>query len=233
MNYTGKELEIFQHATVWKNYYAKFLKPFLNGRILEVGAGIGSTTQSLCNGQQEKWLCLEPDPKLYIELKRKIDSEELPSCCQALNGTLKDISATEKFDAILYIDVLEHIENDVAEMQLAKEVLGKNGYLIVLVPAHQFLFNPFDKAIGHFRRYNKKQLCKTLPSDLRFISLKYLDSTGLFALLVNKVFLKQSYPSLKQVMLWDKFMIPFSKITDALTGYSIGKTLVGVWQKSL
>ncbi len=45
----------------------------------------------------------------------------------------------------------------------AKTLLADQGYLIVLVPAHQFLYNEFDKAIGHYRRYNKKMLAAAAP----------------------------------------------------------------------
>ncbi|MFN3640427.1 MAG: class I SAM-dependent methyltransferase [Flavobacterium sp.] len=231
MDYIGNELELFKHAHNWKNYYSKHFKKLLTQKVLEVGAGIGETTKFLCDGTQKKWLCVEPDEKLTQIIKSKKDSGYLPQNIQIFTGTLDSLTTDEKFDAILYIDVIEHIENDSEELKKANERLAANGNLIVLVPAHNFLFSPFDKAIGHYRRYNKKMLQLAVPKGLTQKKLIYLDSVGLLASLVNKFFLKQSYPTVKQVLFWDKFIIPVSRVTDKVFFNSIGKTTVGIWQK--
>lgn len=231
IHYVGNELELFQNATVWKNYFGSFLKPYLHGKVLEVGAGIGGTTHYLCDGTQQKWVCLEPDPKLYEELHKKIQSGQLPSCCTSVKGITRELSPHEKYDAIMYIDVIEHIEKDDNELEFSKTLLAPGGHLIVLVPAHQFLFSPFDRAIGHYRRYNKRLLKNTAPKDLGLVEIKYLDSFGLLASLVNKYFLKQKYPTLKQIQFWDKTMVRLSYFTDKISAYKIGKTVVGIWKK--
>ena len=51
------------------------------------------------------------------------------------------------------MNVLEHIKNDLKEIKIALSKLNKNGYLIILVPAHDKLYTKFDHEIGHFRRY--------------------------------------------------------------------------------
>ena len=230
--YVGNELELFQHASNWKQYFGHYIMPFLNGNVLEVGAGIGGTTMHLCNGTQKKWICLEPDPKLYDELKQKIKSRQLPQCCTAVKGIVQDLQPDEKFDAIIYIDVIEHIENDRAELNAAKNFLAENGHLIVLVPAHQFVYSPFDKSIGHFRRYNKSMLQQVVPIGLKLKKMIYLDSMGLLASIVNKFFLKQKYPTLKQVQMWDKTLVSISKLTDFVINHQTGKTLIAVWQNA-
>lgn len=229
--YIGNELELFQHATVWKDYYGRLIKPYLKGKVLEVGAGIGSTTESLCDGTQEQWLCLEPDPELYAKLEKKITDKQLPACCTSLKGTTNDLPHENKFDTIIYIDVIEHIENDAEELERAKNLLVDGGHLIILVPAHQHLFSPFDRAIGHYRRYNKRMLKAAAPADIKLLKMVYLDSCGLLASLVNKYFLKQDYPTIKQIKFWDTVMVRLSKVSDKLTNYKAGKTVVGVWQR--
>lgn len=229
--YIGTELHLFQHASNWKKYYAKNLKPFIKGDVLEVGAGIGSTTNYLYDGSQRSWLCLEPDSALFKELDAKIENKELPACCTCLKGIVSDLKTDQKFDTILYIDVIEHIENDKAELKQAAEKLNKGGHLIVLVPAHQSLFSKFDTAIGHFRRYNKKTLAPTAPASLQLQKIRYLDSMGLLASLANKYFLKQDYPTLDQIHFWNNLIVPVSRLTDILTNYSLGKTLISIWQK--
>src|SRR5919108_2757256 len=158
ITYIGNELELFGKAKNWKEYYGSFFKPYLKGKVLEVGAGIGATTLSLCNGTQDKWICLEPDFRLANRIELMIKNDQLPDCCKVVIGTLNDIPLTELFDAIIYIDVIEHIEDDKRELGLAAKYLAPNGVFLILVPAHQWLFSPFDRAIGHHRRYNKKML---------------------------------------------------------------------------
>jgi len=147
-----------------------------------------------------------------------------------VNGTLSTLE--ERFDTILYIDVLEHIEDHKSEMKLAWERLNKGGRIIVLSPAFQFLYSPFDEKIGHFRRYTKKSLRDTAP-DLkdRLVKLKYLDSVGLLASLVNSLFMKISDPTLEQIKIWDTFMVPVSNKIDFLFSAFVGKQVMGVWEK--
>ena len=94
------------------------------------------------------------------------------------------------------------------------------------------IFSPFDKAIGHFRRYTKNRVQQAVPAELNKVTLRYLDSVGLMASVANKMFLKQSYPTLKQVRFWDSAMVPVSRFTDPLFLYSIGKSVLGIWQKN-
>jgi hypothetical protein len=137
----------------------------------------------------------------------------------------------QQFDSVLYIDVIEHIENDAAELQLAANLLRAGGYLFVIVPAHQTLYSPFDKLIGHYRRYSRKSLKNVIPPDLTIEKAYYLDSMGYFASLVNRLFLKQSLPTLKQVQFWDKFIVPFSRVTDRLLGFNFGKSVLLIAKK--
>jgi hypothetical protein len=133
----------------------------------------------------------------------------------------------------LYVDVLEHIEKDDQELLKAFALLKKNGKLIVLSPAHQSLYSPFDKKIGHFRRYNKEMLIKISPPNLVLKKMFYLDSLGLFLSLGNRLLLKAEDPTTRQITFWDKLIVPFSRITDRLSFFSFGKTIVAVWSNEI
>jgi SAM-dependent methyltransferase len=231
LKYIGSELDIFRHASNWKEYYGKLISPFFGQEVLEVGAGIGATTESLCSGLEKRWVCLEPDRQMAEEIEQKISDGELPKNCQVSCTTLSELSEEETFDSILYIDVLEHIEDDANEIIETKKHLKENGYLIVLAPAHQFLFTPFDKAIGHYRRYNKKMLVNLIPNEFECVRLNYLDSIGAFASLGNKIALRQSMPTLPQILLWDKTLVPLSTFFDRMIGFRAGKSVLGIWQK--
>ena len=229
--YPGEELELFEAATNWKNYFAGHISSYLTGKVLEVGAGIGGTTLLLNKGEADYWLLLEPDETMQQILQQKINDKLLPSSCKTVQGTLDSLDKNEKFDCIIYIDVLEHIENDAVELRKATDHLEEGGHLIILSPAFQFLYSPFDKAIGHYRRYNRKTLSAIQPASLTREKIVYLDSIGFFASLLNKILLRQSYPAKRQLRLWDQWMIPISKITDHVLFYSFGKSILVVWKK--
>jgi SAM-dependent methyltransferase len=149
---------------------------------------------------------------------------------QTVCGTLESLPGQE-FDTIIYIDVLEHISNDREELIHAGSHLRPGGHLIVLSPAHQRLFSPFDAAIGHFRRYNSAMLRAISPAGLRLERMRYLDCAGLILSAANMLLLRQSMPTRAQLRFWDHWVIPVSRILDKLFRYSIGKTIIAVWRK--
>lgn len=231
--YVGTELEVFAGALRWKSYFAQQLKPFITGDVLEVGAGIGGTTRVLASSQVNSWTCLEPDAELAGELRKVVETDPFLSSLPitVAVSSLAELADDEKFDAILYIDVLEHIEHDAEELKHASEHLNPNGHLIVLSPAHQFLWSPFDAAIGHFQRYSLKMLRDAGPADCKLVRLRYLDSVGLLASLANRLVLKSSSPNKKQIAFWDRFMVPISRLLDPLFTYRVGKSVIGIWRK--
>src|SRR6516162_4150614 len=138
MKYVGRELDLFSEAKNWTAYFSARLAPLIGGCVLEVGAGIGRNICLLHTAIVEKWVSLEPDAELAARITERIQKGELPSTCRVVVGNLSDIPADSKFDTILYIDVLEHIEDDAAEVVRASSHLERHGHLIILAPAYQF-----------------------------------------------------------------------------------------------
>jgi len=226
--YSGSELQLFAQAKHWKRYWCTFVAPYLRGDVLEVGAGVGSNTRYLRDHHQNRWVCLEPDRALLAQLEQ--NAPTLP--CEMRPGTLADVPASEQFEVILYLDVLEHIEDDKTELKLAANHLKVGGRLIVLAPAHPQLFSPFDTAIGHHRRYNKPILLAAAPPELRSERMLYLDSCGCSLSLCNRLMLRKRMPTPEQIRFWDCIMVPLSRVVDQLLGYSIGKSILAVWTKT-
>jgi SAM-dependent methyltransferase len=231
LNYVGNELDVFSHAKNWKSYWGGFLSSYLGAEVLEVGAGIGANTELLCSDRQSRWVCLEPDRALVQRLSNHLKNHPRQAAIEARQGTLAAVSSEEAFDTILYIDVLEHIKDDRQEMERAGRLLRRGGSLIVLAPAHQWLYSPFDKSIGHYRRYSRKSLAAVAPNSLKMRRLIYLDSVGMLASSANALLLRQAMPTLRQIQFWDRWLVPMSRRIDAKIGFSLGKSVVGVWVK--
>lgn len=230
--YVGDELEVFKHATNWKRYWGSQIRPYLGKRVLEVGAGIGGTTRVLLSNEYDYWLGIEPDATMLQELLQQQAAGLYPDYCEFRAATVQELAADEVFDSILYIDVLEHIEADAAEVQAAATHLRIGGYLIVLSPAFQFLYTPFDEAIGHYRRYTRNTLTRLTPSDCRVIQSTYLDSVGMLASLANLLFLRAAQPTVQQILTWDRGMIPLSRyLFDWLVFHRFGRSILCIWEK--
>lgn len=229
--YVGTELDLFSQAENWKSYFAKYLRKRIAGRVVEVGAGIGGTTRTLWHEAVERWVCLEPDADLHAELLEQLERGALPPRCEVRRGTLDDLPADERFETLLYIDVLEHIEDDHGEVARAAERLTEGGHLIVLCPAHNWLFSPFDRAVGHFRRYSRRELLACGAPGLTPVAARYFDSVGMLASMANKVLLRASHPTVSQIRLWDRVMVPCSRVLDPVLLHNLGKTVVVIWQR--
>jgi predicted O-methyltransferase YrrM len=228
--YVGQELELFASADNWNNYLKFHLQKYIKGNVLEVGAGIGTKTKILFNGNVKSWLCLEPDAKLASHIDSMIAEHQISNRCSVQVGTIDELSKNKKYDVILYIDVIEHLKDDTAELNKAIERLNKDGLFIVLVPAHNSLYSRFDSTIGHFRRYNKSMFKKYQLENVSIVKLIYLDSFGLIGSCFNKV-LNQSYPTSQQIWMWDKILVSLSRMFDRLTNYQLGKSALAIWKK--
>lgn len=230
VRYAGGELELFAGAVNWKRYVGSILKPFIGARVLEVGAGIGSNIPYLSCDAVREWTSLEPDPDQARRIDERAAAAKLPGY-RVIVGTLDKIDAAARFETILYIDVLEHIAEDRVELVRAAHHLADGGALVVLAPAHQFLFSPFDAAIGHYRRYSSASLAALAPPGCRRVHTVMVDSAGFFASLANRFLLASPLPTQRQIAFWDKVLVPISGRLDRLTCHRFGKSVVTVWRR--
>lgn len=221
--YGGNELELFQHASNWKAYWQTKIAPYVRGNVLEVGGGIGANTPFFAE-RADTLTVLEPDAKMAEQIAQ-LGLEKV--AVEAV--TTESISG--QFDAIFYIDVLEHIEKDAEELAHAACLLKPNGVIVVLSPAYPSLFSPFDTHVGHFRRYTKKSLKALTLAGIQAKKVFYLDAVGCAASFANRAILSQSLPSHRQIAVWDKLMVPLSRLIDPLLVYGFGKTVIAVYEK--
>ena len=226
MKYPGAELDSFDKAVIWGKYIFLKIKKFIKGDTLEVGAGIGSFTNNYKNISNQITLS-EVDEDNFRVLKEKFKNTNY----RFSNRTTKNIDTN--FDTIMYLNVLEHIKEDYEEIKNAFEKLNNDGHLIILVPAHNRLYSKFDKAVGHFRRYEKDFFKNINIENAKLEQLIYLDSLGYFLYYLNRIFFKEEiYPSKLKIFIWDKIFTPLSYILDKILMYKFGKNILYVIKKS-
>ncbi len=218
-NYAGWELKYFDKANNFRNYQFKFIKPYIKGIVAEIGPGNGVVLKRYKEISEKVYL-FEPSKNFNQKLKR-IKSKKI----NIINKNF--VKKNNFYDTILYLDVLEHIRNDLTELQKAYSSLKKNGCLIINVPAFQHLYSQFDKDIDHERRYSKKDFIKILKKiNIKNYKITYFDSLGYILSLLSKIFTKNYKKNFSfKIKLWDT-LIPLSKIMDKFLFNKIGKSLL-------
>ena len=224
IQYDGFELDHFDAALNFREYQISLIKKFVKGKFLEVGAGKGGLVPFYKKLVKDITI-IEPEKKLYDILKKN----KLHKKFKIKNQTITNIK--NKYDTIIYYDVLEHIREDFNEVKNASKKLNKNGCLIFSVPAYQTFYSSFDKSVGHHKRYNKKDFIELeKKTGLKIKKLAYYDSLGFLFLVLNKLFSLKQTNLKNKVHLWN-FLMPISKLIDFLTLNKFGKSLLCVFKK--
>jgi 2-polyprenyl-3-methyl-5-hydroxy-6-metoxy-1,4-benzoquinol methylase len=202
----------------------------LGQRILEVGSGTGNITQFLL-AENRQVVATDVVAIYRAELQSRFDGTS-----NLTIGTfdLSRVAAAEfkanPFDTVVCLNVLEHIEDDHFALQQMYDVLQPGGHLALLVPAHQFLFGAFDEAVGHFLRYDKRQLRQRLEkAGFQVESLKFFNLAATLPWLINGRVLRRAYLPNDQVSLADK-LVPLLKL-EKLIGPPFGISLIAIARK--
>ena len=226
INYDGWELPLFDLSKNFRKYQFDLIKEFVSGNVAEIGPGNGIILK-LYLDHCDKLDLFEPDKNLYSKLNDKFSNYKKIT---VINDELN--TSSNIYDVILYLDVLEHIEDYEKEILKAHNALKKGGYLLINVPAFQFLYSDFDKDVGHFRRYSKKDITNLCSNyNLEINKLKYYDSIGFFLSFLSKM-TRSNYKKNfeKKIKIWDS-LIPFSRILDKIFISYFGKSLLIVIKK--
>ena len=169
-----------------ENYNAWLLaraRPYLHGRVLDFGAGIGTFTAALA-AEADEVVALEPDPALRAHLAEAAPAATLVDAADHLTGA---------FDAIVCFNVIEHVDDDQGALKRMRDLLTPDGKALLLVPAHPFLFGSLDEAFGHHRRYTTGSLRRRLDAvGLRPLELRYVNPVGALGWLVASRIVRES-----------------------------------------
>lgn len=119
--------------------------------VVDIGCGTGFVLERLAE-RFDAW-GLEPDAGVRSRAAAGIVSRILP-------GSTDDVVALEgrRFQAVLLLDVIEHVDDDAAALRGAAQVLAEDGLLLITVPAHPWLWSEHDVMNAHRRRYTRAAL---------------------------------------------------------------------------
>jgi SAM-dependent methyltransferase len=226
--YFGKDLEAMSFAVNYHRWIIKELAPYLGQTVAEVGAGMGSFSKLLLETGIKRLIAFEPSENMYCLLKERLRQEER---AEAVNDFFNPSFAQEGFDSVVYVNVLEHVEDDRKELALALEALKPEGHLLLFVPALAWLYSDLDKQLGHFRRYRKKALIE-LVSEIGFslVKARYFDMAGIIPWYVNFVLLKHSV-SANSISLYDNLVVPVMRSVESMITPAIGKNVLLIGRK--
>jgi 2-polyprenyl-3-methyl-5-hydroxy-6-metoxy-1,4-benzoquinol methylase len=235
--YEGRELESMWVARNYRRWILRRLNPFLGQRIVEVGAGDGSFSELLLERKPQSLTSIEPSANMYPLLVKKLARIDPGHTVRAIQSTLMDTALQYPeigdTDSIVYINVLEHVEDDQSELRTAHSMLASGGRVLVFVPAHEWLMSRFDRKLGHFRRYTRESLMakfKRAGFTIRFSA--YFDVLGIFPWWLKYRILQSEEMEASLVRAFDRCGVPLSRAFDLITNFRIGKNVIVVGEKS-
>jgi len=220
------EFAALAEAVNYRNAIINEFKSHLGNCVLEVGAGVGQTSEAILRlpGVQNL-VALEPDLRFQDAFRKRLPDVRL------LGGTTRDLPGGESFSSAVMVNVLEHIEDDQAELKRVRQILlPTNGHLCILVPARPEIFSKLDAHFGHFRRYTRADLhAKLQLAGFDIVALHYFNFVGYFAWWLRfKVMQSMSF-DINQVRTFDRVIFPMVHAFESrLLRPPIGQSLIAI-----
>ena len=224
--YTGTDnLEVMREAVNYNRALLDLVKAQVrkSDRLLDFGAGTGTFATALA-AEGYAVECVEPDPA------------QRAAIAQAGLRVYGDLAAIapQSVDCVYTLNVLEHIEDDLATIRALGERLVVGGRLVVYVPAFPMLFTSMDRKVGHVRRYRRTDLrAKVETAGLTVLLSEYVDSLGFAATLAFRAFGSKSGDIDRDaVRAYDRFAFPLSRRLDRALNRVVGKNVLLVARRN-
>lgn len=223
-SYSGKDnLEAMRLATRYNAFLVGLIERHAlpDDRILDFGAGLGLFAQAL-RDRGHRVSCLEADADLKNRLtEQDFEAVQFPSEL-----------ADDSVDYLYSLNVLEHIDDDVAALTALIPKLRAGARLLVYVPAFPVLFSAMDRLVGHHRRYTSGSLRGLLEKvGLQVERIEYADSLGFPASLAYRLLGGSGVLDASSVVTYDRWMFPLRRRIDRLTRRFVGKNVFAVARK--
>ena len=222
-------LKTIESSPIFSNWMYETIKPYIKGDILEVGSGLGIYSRFLYRDFSGKLCLTDIDENYVAELRREFPTHRV--LVEKLDiGSRDDFQLLRKrslrYDTIICMNVLEHINDDVTALRELKRLLKDNGVLILLVPVHKTLYNSIDRAVGHFRRYSKQELVlKLQKAGFLIREVFYYNVFGIVGWYLNGNLLKRQNVDRRAFGFFNR-LVPILQMLDKLppfrtTGISV------------
>ncbi len=230
MSYQGlPTLEILTEAKNYNRWIAENFFPYIKAPLLEFGAGIGNMSELLSSYTP---LCLtDTDASMLAHLKNKF------SHLNDVSVNFLDITQPPpehlvgSFQTVIGINVLEHVEDDERALFHLGTVLKPSGRLLLLVPAKKWAYTDLDRQLGHFRRYEKKELGEKLAkASFQIEKLYYFNSIGLLSWIIRDKIQRSGGLRPYQISSFDS-IVPLLKRVESKVSMPVGISLIAIAQK--
>jgi SAM-dependent methyltransferase len=225
--YCGTELEAMAHAPNYYNAIKRRFAPHLGRRVLEVGAGVGTFSALLARDRTiENLTLLEPALNNFPTLSARFSGD---SRVRVLQGYLEEYSARLSADAMVLVNVLEHVPDDVRLLQAAHQVLAPGGRILIFVPAVQALYGSLDEAFDHHRRYSLGLLRDRLTgAGFRIRKIHYMNLPGVLSWFIAGRVLRRRTLSPRDVRTYDRWVVPWMVKLESMHAPPIGQSLLAI-----
>jgi len=235
--YEGRELEAMDEARNYHLWILRVFEPFLGAHLVEVGAGVGSFSKLILSRHDCQSLALvEPSRTQYEQLAIHSRSLATRARLELYNTTFAEaapiIKARQVPDSVIYVNVLEHIADDEAELATIRQTLSDGGHALIFVPALPWLYGAFDQHVGHFRRYKKSELEEKLRrAGFEIVKTSYFDFPGIAPWLIKYCLLRSQSMEPAAVRLYDRLVVPVVSRMELRLPPPIGKNLLAIAAK--
>jgi len=210
------------------------IRPYMAGRILEVGSGIGNISSQLVRHGISLTLSDYSD-EYCSYLKKRFSSEPLIDAVIKIDLADKDFGRTYarllgSFDRVFALNVIEHIQDDGLAIANCHSLLARGGQLILLMPAYQFLYNDYDRQLGHYRRYSRRSMESLLSTQFAVVRTWYYNLGGIIGWFVFGTIFRG-----KQIKGWQmrayNALVGLFRLVDKAVFNRVGLSVLGVGKK--
>jgi len=218
-------LELIGELYNYNHWIFNKVRPFIKGRVCEVGCGTGTITQYLLN--YDEVVGIEPLTQSFREARTRFRQHlntRFVNCFLA--NCPNDAVSAAAFDTVVCLNVLEHIEDDVDGLSRMSRLCQPGGRVVVLVPAHMSLYGGLDESFGHHRRYNRRTLrCAFVAAGLQPTYSFYMNVLGYFGWWWQSRCLRREQISVHASRLFNR-LVPFLDAAERLLPPPFGQSLV-------
>ncbi len=220
-------LEVLEGAHRYNNWIAQSILPFVRPPVLEIGAGIGNLSALFIHKSPITLSDLENE---FVNILKDKFSQEKKVLVKKFDiSRSPDSSMIKKYNTVISVNVLEHIEDDFKALANLKKTLNINGKIIILVPAKKIAFSKLDKELGHFRRYEKEELSSLLSrAGFRVEKIGFFNIVGLLTWITRNYLSSQNVQlTARQVAMFDS-IVPIIKPIEKRIKIPVGISLIAV-----